>query len=108
MTTRKIIITNEYLRLCKQIDNILDKHNSLGCFTTDSSYGNVYTLWHSIDPVSTIVNSGGCYGQRLYTGSESLVINYSTAITANCNIDIYASTSSILKQSHLGFTKIIV
>ena len=29
MTTRKIIITNQYLRLCKQIDNILDKHNIL-------------------------------------------------------------------------------
>ena len=27
--TRKIIIKNEYLRLCKQIDNILDKHNIL-------------------------------------------------------------------------------
>ena len=29
MTTRKIIITNEYLRLCKQIDNSLDKINIL-------------------------------------------------------------------------------
>ena len=29
MTTRKIIISNEYLRLCKSIDNILDKHNIL-------------------------------------------------------------------------------
>ena len=29
MTTRKVIISNEYLRLCKQIDNILDKHNIL-------------------------------------------------------------------------------
>ena len=29
MTTRKVIITNEYLRLCKTIDNILDKHNIL-------------------------------------------------------------------------------
>ena len=29
MTTRKIIITNEYLRLCKNIDNLLDKHNIL-------------------------------------------------------------------------------
>ena len=29
MTTRKIIITNQYLRLCKTIDNILDKHNIL-------------------------------------------------------------------------------
>ena len=29
MTTRKLIIKNEYLRLCKTIDNILDKHNIL-------------------------------------------------------------------------------
>ena len=29
MTTRKIIITNEYLRLCKTIDNSLDKINIL-------------------------------------------------------------------------------
>ena len=29
MTTRKIIITNQYLRLCKKIDYILDKHNIL-------------------------------------------------------------------------------
>ena len=29
MTTRKILISNEYLRLCQQIDNILDKKNIL-------------------------------------------------------------------------------
>ena len=29
MTTRKILITNQYLRLCKNIDNILDKQNIL-------------------------------------------------------------------------------
>ena len=29
MTTRKIIISNEYLRLCKNIDNFLDKINVL-------------------------------------------------------------------------------
>ena len=29
MTTRKIIITNQYLRLCKEIDNILDKHTNI-------------------------------------------------------------------------------
>ena len=29
MTTRKVIITNEYLRLCKTIDNSLDKINIL-------------------------------------------------------------------------------
>ena len=87
---------------------LYNKHNTSGCFTTDSSYGNVYTLWHSIDPVSTIMNCGGNYGQRLYSGSECLVINYSSVLSANCNIDIYASTSSMLKQTNLGFTKIIV
>ena len=29
MTTRKTLIKNEYLRLCKTIDNILDKQNIL-------------------------------------------------------------------------------
>ena len=29
MTTRKVIISNEYLRLCRQIDNSLDKINIL-------------------------------------------------------------------------------
>ena len=29
MTTRKIIISNQYLTLCKKIDNLLDKHNIL-------------------------------------------------------------------------------
>ena len=29
MTTRKILISNEYLRLCKQIDNLIDKINIL-------------------------------------------------------------------------------
>ena len=31
MTTRKILISNEYLRICKNIDNILDKQNILPC-----------------------------------------------------------------------------
>ena len=29
MTTRKTLIKNEFLRLCKKIDNILDKQNIL-------------------------------------------------------------------------------
>ena len=29
MTTRKIIITNEYLRLSKKVDNLIDKINVL-------------------------------------------------------------------------------
>ena len=87
---------------------VYNKSNTSGCFTTDSTYGNIFTLFHSADPISTIMQSGSCYGQRLYSGSEALVINYTSALGANCNIDIYGSTSSILKQTPLGFTKIIV
>ena len=29
MTTRKVILTNEYLRLCRTVDNILDKKKIL-------------------------------------------------------------------------------
>ena len=87
---------------------IYNKTGTCGNFSIDSTYGNVFCLFHSIDPVSTIMNCGGNYGHRLYCRSESLVINYSSALTTNCNIDIYASTTSILKQTALGFTKIIV
>lgn len=53
-------------------------------------------------------SGAGVYGHRQYNGSESLVINFSSAFTANVNIDIYASNTSMLKQTNLGFTKIIV
>ena len=86
-----------------------NKHNTCGSFTTDTNgYGYVFSLFHSVDPVSTIMHSGNSYGQRLYSGSEALVINFNSALAANCNIDIYGSVTSMLKQSHLGFTKIIV
>ena len=87
---------------------VYNKTGTCGNFCIDSTYGNVFCLFHSIDPVSTIMNCGGNYGNRLYSGSESLVINFASALTANCNIDIYASVTSMLKQTPLGFTKIIV
>ena len=50
----------------------------------------------------------GVYGQRLYNGSESLVLNFSSALGANITVDIYASVTSMLKQTPLGITKVIV
>ena len=89
---------------------VYNKSNTLGCFTSiDTTYGNVFSIFHTSDAISTMSNPGsGVYGHRLYNGSESLVLNFSSALTANVTVDIYSSVTSMLKQSPLGFTKIIV
>ena len=89
---------------------VYNKSNTLGCFTAiDTTYGNVFSIFHTSDAISTMSQPGaGVYGHRAYNGSESLVINFSSALTANVTVDIYASVTSMLKQTNLGFTKIIV
>ena len=89
---------------------VYNKSNTLGCFTaSDITYGNVFTLFHSSDPISTMCNPGaGVYGQRAYNGSESLVLNFSSALTANITVDIYASVTSMMRQSNIAITKVIV
>ena len=89
---------------------VYNKSNTLGCFTAvDNTYGNVFTIFHTSDAISTMCNPGaGVYGQRAYNGSESLVLNFSSALAANVTVDIYASVTSMMKQSNLGITKIIV
>ena len=89
---------------------VYNKTNTLGCFTSiDNTYGNVFTLFHTIDPISTMCNPGsGIYGHRLYNGAESLQLNFLTALSASVTVDIYGSVTSMCKQTPLGFTKIIV
>ena len=89
---------------------VYNKSNTLGCFTAiDSLYGNVFSIFHTSDAISTMTQPGsGVYGQRAYNGSESLVLNFSSALTANITLDIYASVTSMLKQTPLGITKVIV
>ena len=89
---------------------VYNKSNTLGCFSAiDSTYGNVFTIFHTSDAISTMCNPGaGVYGQRGYNGSESLVLNFSSALTANITIDIYGSVTSMLKQTPLGIIKVIV
>ena len=89
---------------------VYNKSNTLGCFTAiDSTYGNVFTIFHTSDAISTMCNPGaGVYGQRSYNGSESLVLNFSSALTANVTVDIYGSVTSMMKQTPLGIIKVIV
>ena len=89
---------------------VYNKTNTLDCFTAiDTTYGNVFSIFHTSDAISTITQPGsGVYGHRLYNGSESLVLNFSSALSANVSVDIYASVTSMLKQTNIGITKIIV
>ena len=89
---------------------VYNKSNTLGCFTAvDNLYGNVFTIFHSSDAISTMTQPGSnVYGQRGYNGSESLVLNFSSVLSANITVDIYASVTSMMRQTNLGITKIIV
>ena len=89
---------------------VYNKSNTLGCFTAiDSTYGNVFSIFHTSDAISTMTQPGSnIYGQRAHNGSESLVLTFSSALGANVTLDIYASVTSRLKQTPLGITKVIV
>ena len=88
---------------------IFNRTLTLGCFTSDQNgYGNVYTVFHTSDAISTMTLMGGVYGSKLYTGSESLVINLPIS-TAQLNLDIYASCTSVFKQNqNSSFLKLVV
>lgn len=46
MTTRKILITNEYLRLCKKIDCVLDKKNILPNIDDDYDFIDIIYMFN--------------------------------------------------------------
>ena len=73
---------------------------TLGNIMTDPIYGNIYTIYHTSDPISTMVNMGGVYGSRPYSGSEALQINLITTTAVALNVDVYASCTSVYKQTN--------
>ena len=81
---------------------------TLGNFLCDSTYGNVYSWYHSSDIISTLTQSAQVFGSRTYNGSEALVLNF--ALTAvPLNVDIYASVTSVYKQNpNASIIKLIV
>ena len=58
MTTRKIIISNQYLTLCKKIDNLLDKHNILPNIY-DYPFTDIIFMFNNYkDKISNLLNIG--------------------------------------------------
>ena len=88
---------------------VFNRSLTLGCFTTDQNgYGNVYTCFHTSDAISTLTQMGAVYGSKLYTGSESLVV-IMPITSAQMNLDIYASTTSVYKQNqNASIIKLVV
>ena len=81
---------------------------TLGNFLCDSTYGNVYSWYHTSDIISTLTQSAQVYGSRTYNGSESLVLNFALS-NVPLNVDIYASVTSVYKQNpNASIIKLIV
>ena len=87
---------------------VFNRLNTAGFFSADSVYGNVFTIFFTSDVQSTINLQGGVYGSKLFIGSESLIINYTTPLLVPHQLDIYASCTSIYKQTTTGMTKLVV
>ena len=81
---------------------------TIGNFLCDSTYGNVYSWYHTSDIISTLTQSAQVFGSRTYNGSEALVLNF-TLTAVSLNVDIYASVTSVYKQnSNASIIKLIV
>ena len=88
---------------------VYNRLNTLGNFTSNSTYGNVFTVFYSSDSISTISQQGAVYGSRTFNGAESIVINYTSALAQPFQLDIYASCTSVYKQNqNASIIKLIV
>ena len=76
---------------------ILNKANTKSSFTVDTG-NSVFGYFHCLDPIKTMTY-GSPSGSRPYSGSESLFLTWSSALTQAHQVDVYASTISIFNQS---------
>jgi hypothetical protein len=65
----------------------------------------VYAYAHSIDPLESF-NSAAQLGGHQYGGSEVLRLNFSTALSAAAQVDVYALTHAALEVSPVGVKKL--
>ena len=84
--------------------NTIARESTLGTYCQETAFGsvdnkcNVYMWFFNIDAVATS-KDGVERGKKRFTGSESIVINYTTALAYNYQIDVFASATAIFSQS---------
>ena len=76
---------------------IINKDATLGSYSTESG-GSVFYWFHSTNPIMTY-SSGVPTSSRFYNGSEQLQITFSSPLSQNYQIDIYASSIGIISQT---------
>ena len=83
---------------------ILSSYNVENSLSTVDNSANFYQWSHSPDPVSAL-KSGLSLGSKRYTGSEQLVVNFRSVLTAPMTIDIYGYREAFMESSLLGIRK---
>ena len=83
---------------------IINKDATLGSFSTETG-GSVYYWFHSINPIMSY-STGIPTSSRLYNGSEQLQITFTSALSQNYQVDIYASAIGIINQTISNTTKL--
>ena len=83
---------------------IINKDATLGSFSTELG-GSVFYWFHSTNPIMSY-STGIPTSSRLYNGSEQLQITFTSALTQNYQIDIYASAIGIISQTISNTTKL--
>jgi hypothetical protein len=78
--------------------------------TTETEYGptnnNMYIYnWSFSSDNLTAIESGRLLGSKTFQGNESLIINFSSAITVPYQIDVYALMENVLTISSNSVTK---
>ena len=82
---------------------ILNRDNTKGSFTTETG-GSVFFWHHSKNMLETI--KSGLPDSRIYNGSETLNLYFTTALSVSVQVDVFASAVSIFNQSVSGCQKL--
>ena len=93
--------------------NLLNKENCKSQYFSETSFGiaandqkaNFYS-WSFSPNIIGAISDGLCIGSRVFTGQESLQINWSSALGATVQIDCYALTESVLEMTSSSVRKI--
>ena len=82
---------------------ILNRDNTKGSYTTESG-GCVFFWHHSKNMIETITK--GIPDSRVYNGSETLNLYFTTALSTSVQVDVFASNVSIFNQTINGCQKL--
>ena len=91
-------LPSSYLANIVNRDLTTSSYNSETSFGTNNQNANVYIHSFSGD-IITALQTGACLGHRRMQGTEQIVITYTSTLTQQVYIDVYAQCQSILQMS---------